>query len=108
VDDDSRVNGRALLDAFAETPEGQAVIQAVKHVGAIEIRDSRDQSVAWESLLISDVREIRDLASKRRRTAARDLPRADETTYFISATLAPRLRPVSDERGVGDMPVVAR
>ena len=51
---------RLALDAFSDTPEGRAVISAAKHVAAVELRDSRGQTIAWESLMISDVRLFRD------------------------------------------------
>lgn len=38
VEDTSPAAGRLALDAFSETVEGQAVIEAAKHVGEVELR----------------------------------------------------------------------
>jgi hypothetical protein len=105
VEDRSPEAGRMALDAFAETPEGQAVIEAAKHVGAVELRDRRGQTVVWESLLISDLRQVRALASDRARTAQPAIPDDGQSFYFISVTLASRLRPPFDRRGVQDAPL---
>ncbi len=106
VEDTSPDAGRMALEAFAETIEGQAVIEAAKHVAAVEVRDSRGQTVVWESLLISDLRQVRALARDRARAADPDVPDDGESFYFISVTLASRLRPAFDNRGFKDAPLI--
>ena len=105
VEDRSPDAGRRALDAFAETSEGRAVIEAAKHVGAVELRDSRGHPVVWESLMISDLRQVRSLAHDRARTPQPTVPDADESFYFISVTLARRFRPAFDSRGLRDGPL---
>lgn len=89
---------------FDETPEGRAVLEAAKHVGEVELRDSRGRTVVWDSLMISDVRHIRALARERGDNTTPTVS-GDESFYFISAMLAPRLRAGVDRRGFGDAPI---
>jgi hypothetical protein len=105
VEDTSPDAGRMALQAFAETVEGQAVIEAARNVAAVELRDSRGQTVVCESLLISDVRQIRALARDQAPTAQPGGSDDGESFYFISVTLATRLRPPFNNRGLHDTPL---
>ena len=104
VEDTSPAAGRLALDAFSETVEGRAVIEAARHVGEVELRDSRGQTVVWESLLISDIRQVRALAGERAPAADSHARDNSESFYFISVTLAPRLRAGFENRGLTAAP----
>jgi hypothetical protein len=89
---DSAENRTAGHELFAETVEGRAVIEAAQNVGELELRDSRGETLVWDSLAISDVRMFGDLAEKYGDSPETQAPESTDAAYMISATLAPRLR----------------
>jgi len=105
VNDRSSDAARLAREDFDDTMEGRAVLEAAKHVGEVEVRDSRGRTVVWDSLMINDVRHIRALARDRAGNSEPTASGDDEAFYFISVTLAPRLRPGFDRRGLGDAPI---
>ncbi|HEV8496106.1 MAG TPA: hypothetical protein VGQ56_04550 [Gemmatimonadaceae bacterium] len=105
VNDRSPDAARLAREDFDDTMEGRAVLEAAKHVGEVELRDSRGRTVVWDSLMISDVRHIRALANDRAGNSEPTASGDGEAFYFISVTLAARLRPSFDRRGLGDAPI---
>ena len=92
VDDDGPENAAAALDAFGGTPEGQRVISAAKQIAAVVVRDSRGQTLIWESLAISDLALLASLTREQKpgkRAVDADLS-GDSPGYIVSLTLAPR------------------
>ncbi len=46
------------LAVFGESPEGRRVLEAARHVAALELRDAAGAPVAFESIAVSDVDEL--------------------------------------------------
>jgi hypothetical protein len=92
VEFDSPEKRAAGLELFAETPEGRAVIDAAQNIGEVELRDSRGETLVWDSLAISDVRMFADLARRFGDNPDAQTSESTGAAYLISATLAPRLR----------------
>ena len=92
VEFDSPEKRAAGHELFAETPEGRAVIEAAQNIGELELRDSRGETLVWDSLAISDVGMFADLARSCGENSEDQTAETTGAAYMISATLAPRLR----------------
>jgi hypothetical protein len=92
VEFDSPEKRAAGHELFAETPEGRAVIEAAQNIGELELRDSRGETLVWDSLAISDVGMFADLAISCGENPETRTSESTGPAYMISATLAPRLR----------------
>jgi hypothetical protein len=91
VDDDRPESASIALDAFGGTAEGQRVIAAAKHIGAIVVRDATGGTVFWDSLAISDLELLASLARKQKpgkRTMMASVPGSG--SYIVSLTLLAR------------------
>jgi hypothetical protein len=96
---------RFRFEEFVETPEGRAVAEAAKHFADVELRDARGQTVRWEVLMISDVDEVRTLATERAIPTPGDPSANAEPMYIISVTFPNRLRLTPDRFGPRDAPI---
>lgn len=96
---------RFPFEEFIETPEGRAVADAAKHFADVELRDARGQTVRWEVLMISDVDEVRSLATERTIPGSQDRPANAAPMYIISVTFPRRLRLAPDGFRPRDAPV---
>lgn len=88
VDDDRPEAAERAFETFANTPEGKRVQAAASCIADLELRDAMGRSVQWESLMISDMTAIVELAGRRRRGAADQiklLP-GDPIRFMISTT----------------------
>lgn len=92
VDFDSPATRAAGHELFAKTPEGRAVIEAAQNIGELELRDSRGETLVWDSLAISDVGMFADLALRCGDSPETQASESIGAAYMISATLAPPLR----------------
>lgn len=80
--------GAEALDTFAETTEARRVMDAAKHIAALEVRDPSGQLVKWQTLLITDVKWLVSMA-REQLPANEDIPmlvRSDPIRYLISLT----------------------
>jgi hypothetical protein len=85
----------AALDAIANTPQGKRVLTAASHVADLELRDPAGHTLCWESIMISDMTGLAELAGRRRTGASAQfkmLP-GDPIRFMISTTLAPPTTP---------------
>jgi hypothetical protein len=92
IEFDSPEKRAAGHELFVETPEGRAVIEAAQNIGELELRDSRGETLVWDSLAISDVGMFADLARSCGENPETQTSESAGVAYMISATLAPRLR----------------
>ena len=93
------------LHAFATSPEGKRVQMAASHVAELELFDSTGRLLVWESILISDLACLAELAGDRREDAKRQLQRmpGDPIRFMISVTLADPTEPRQlDPFGAGE------
>ncbi len=67
--DDPDLDVEATTDSIFETPEGHRMMDAVKINVRLQLHDSRGRIVKWETLLISDMDDIRAAAAERRRAS---------------------------------------
>jgi hypothetical protein len=89
VDDDRPETAESAFDAFANTAEGRRIQAAASHIAELELRDSSGRTLVWESIMISDMTALVELAARRKREAAaqlRKLP-GDPIRFMISTTL---------------------
>ena len=86
-DPDLDVDG--ATEAVFETPEGRRILEAAKVIARLELHGPRGELVPWESLLISDMNELRAAARTSAQSATPPDPaeRGDPIRYFISAKL---------------------
>ena len=97
TDDPSAQNASTALDAFASSPEGKRVMAAAKQIAAVEVRDPEGQRLAWDSLAITDLEWLVQVAHERNPSVLRqvdDLPEHDPIKFMISLTLKEKTRPV--------------
>ena len=90
IEDDRPETGERAFETFANTPEGQRVQAAAGCIAELELRDPAGRAMRWESLMISDMTAIVELAGRRRPNAVdqlKTLP-GDPIRFMISATLA--------------------
>lgn len=92
IDDDRPETAESAFDAFANTPEGRRIQTAASHIAELELRDSGDRILVWESIMISDMTALVELAGRRNRGAAAQLRRlpGDPIRFMISTTLCER------------------
>ena len=78
----------AEADAILATPECNRMIGAAEQLSKLELRNPTGEVVEWESLLISDLRDLATDAEARKaaRHAAKHGGEPDPVRYFISAT----------------------
>lgn len=92
TEDERPETADAAMDAFGRTSEGERVMSAVRQVAALEVRDEHGHTMRWESILISDMQQIRALVDRFPRGDAFPAPRAvgelPLLRYLISLTLA--------------------
>lgn len=89
--DEGEESADVALAAFGGTPEGERVLAAVRHVADLEVRDGRGRTLPWDSILISDMEQMRALIE--RVTGGERLPPREGVElpllrYLISLTLA--------------------
>jgi hypothetical protein len=80
----------AHAESMLATPEGNRMIDAAEQISKLELRDPSGEVITWDSLLISDFRDL-STESDAQRAARRREERAEESDpvrYFISATFA--------------------
>ncbi len=85
----------SATDMILERPEVQRIMEAAKLVARLELQGPRGEPILWESILISDMREIAALAARASATGCPAPGRRkvrDPMRYFISATLIAPLR----------------
>jgi hypothetical protein len=90
VEDNRPEAAERAFDTFADTPEGKRLQAAASCIADLELRDSAGRTVQWESIMISDMSAIVELAGRRRRDAADQLKMlpGDPIRFMISTTLA--------------------
>ena len=90
VEDDRRETAERAFETFADTPEGKRVQAAASCIADLELRDSAGRTLEWESIMISDMTAIVELAGRRRHGAADQLKMlpGDPIRFMISTTLA--------------------
>ena len=90
VEDDRPETAERAFETFANTPEGQRVQAAASCISDLELRDSTGRTLQWESIMISDMTAIVELAGRRRHGAADQLKMlpGDPIRFMISTTLA--------------------
>ncbi|MDQ3949938.1 MAG: hypothetical protein M3282_06305 [Gemmatimonadota bacterium] len=79
----------AALDAFERSPEGQKVLAAAEQIAELELRDENGKRVEFESILVTDLEELRTLGvgSKANSKGPKG---GDPVRYLISVTLRKR------------------
>jgi hypothetical protein len=84
--DPDAMSSEAMFQLLDHTPEGQRMVDVVKALDALELRDSSGGRVSFTSIAVSDLAELRRVA----RELGEEIPLPDDsaTTYVISATLA--------------------
>lgn len=90
VDDDRPEAAERAFNDFESTPEGKRVQAAAACIAELELRDPAGRTLQWESLMVSDMHAIAELAGRRNRGAAdqlKTLP-GDPIRFMISTTLA--------------------
>jgi hypothetical protein len=96
TDDPSPENASNALETFASTPEGKRVIAAAKQIAGVEVRDPEGQLLAWDSLAITDLEWLVQVARERNPSVLRpvdELPEHDPIKFMISLTLKEEARP---------------
>jgi hypothetical protein len=95
VEDDRPEAAERAFDTFANTPEGKRLQAAASCIADLELRDFAGRTVHWESIMISDMTAIVELAGRRRRGAADQLKMlpGDPIRFMISTTLADQSAP---------------
>ena len=95
VEDDRPETAERAFERFANTPEGKRVQAAASCIADLELRDSAGRTVQWESIMISDMTAIVELAGRRRHGAADQLKMlpGDPIRFMISTTLADQSTP---------------
>jgi len=90
VDDDRPETAEKAFDRFANTPEGKRIQAAASCIADLELRDSADRTLHWESLMITDMAAVMELIGRRRRGVSDQLKMlpGDPIRFMISATLA--------------------
>lgn len=90
VEDPRPEAAERAFETFGNTPEGRRVQAAASCIADLELRDATNRSVQWESLMISDMTAIVELAARRRHGAADQLKMlpGDPIRFMISTTLA--------------------
>ena len=90
TESDDPATASAALDTFVDTPEGRRMMAAMRQVAQLELRDPRGRTVAWESIMISDTKDLLAAAAKRGGSVAHTAERLrdEPMRYLISATFA--------------------
>jgi len=80
----------AAAEALLATPEGNRMIDAAEQISKLELRDPSGEVLAWDSLLISDFRDLSTETDTQRAARRREKrgEESDPVRYFISATFA--------------------
>jgi len=81
----------AVVDLLDRTMEGRRVVEVVKALDALELRDERGARLTFTAIAVSDLDELRDLCRDlRTRSVVPDTADVPESHRFlISATLTP-------------------
>ena len=90
VEDDRRETADRVFNRFANTPEGRRVQAAANCIADLELRDAAGRTMQWESIMISDMTDVVELAGRLRRGAVDQLEKlpGDPIRFMISTTLA--------------------
>ena len=90
VDDARPETAERVLETYADTPEGKRLQAAASCIADLELRDPAGRTLKFDSLMISDMTAIVELAARRRREAADQLKMlpGDPIRFMISTTLA--------------------
>ena len=98
----------AAVDVLSSTPEGERVVAAARQIAQLELRDPAGRILAWESIAISDLEDIRRLAARfgpedareeaASATGVSDASPRDPVRFMISATLKRGVREDTRER----------
>jgi hypothetical protein len=90
VDDNRPETAERAFDAFGETPEARRIQAAASCIADLELRDANGRTLGWESIMITDMNTLAELAEKRRRGAPDQLSMlpGDPIRFMISTTLA--------------------
>ncbi|HEY8175943.1 MAG TPA: hypothetical protein VIF32_09640 [Gemmatimonadaceae bacterium] len=87
--DPEDMSADAVIEVLEHSTEGQRMIEVVKALDALELRDSTGARVQFTSIAVSDLRELKRLSAELRVDVA--LPEDDATpVYAISATFGER------------------
>jgi hypothetical protein len=95
--DPEAMQAETLIEVLERSSEGQRMIEVVKALDALELRDPTGVRVRFTSIALSDLRELRRLSAELSVNVA--LP--DEPTmpvYVLSATFAEKQHSLSQER----------
>ena len=90
VDDARPETAERVFETYADTPEGKRLQAAASCIAELELRDPVGRAVKYDSLMISDMTAIVELAARRRRGAVDQLKMlpGDPIRFMISTTLA--------------------
>lgn len=105
VEDDRFETAERAFNTYANTPEGRRVQAAASCIAGLELRDAAGRTVQWQSLMISDMTDIVEIAGRLRRGAADQLEKlpGDPIRFMISTTLADQSAPRrANVLGVGE------
>src|SRR5262245_31392620 len=83
------------LDRLAATPEAERLMAVAKRVSRVEVRDADGQLVVWDSLLISDLELLVQIARERTPSVEEELDEPlhhDPIKFMISLTLKEETR----------------
>jgi hypothetical protein len=100
-------SAEGVMFLMENTPEGRKLIEHAKVIDQLELRDPGGQLLSVESIAVSNLQELAELAASRlgRQAASRTAPR-----YLISATLraAEELLPRRTMPGIGHARLASR
>ena len=88
--EDPNLDIESTTEQIFAMPEGRRIQEAAKVAVRLELQDSRGKLVEWESLLISDLNDIRALGRSGRGSAEEESDcrmGEDPIRYFITAKL---------------------
>jgi hypothetical protein len=85
-------DGDVVLETFERSPEGQRVLAAAEQIAELELRDANGKRVEFESILVTDLREVGTAGGVTREPSATHPAGGDPVRYLISVTLSKRQR----------------
>ena len=90
VSDNRREVAEQAFETYSDSPEANRIRLAASHIAQLELRDPNGQTLEWESIMISDMTTLADLAARHRPSARNQLKTlpGDPIRFMISTTLA--------------------
>jgi hypothetical protein len=82
IDDDPE----GALAAFEQSPEGRRLLAAAEQMAELELRDGGGRPIAFESILVTDLRELASLGVAHAAVGEPNRRQRDPVRYVISVT----------------------